>query len=61
MKTPEEGAAAPVWAATEPALEGVTRQVLFPDEGKGYPPQGEGPETAARLWELSAKLSGGVR
>ena len=58
MKTPEEGAAAPVWVATAPELAGVTGRFFFLTKEKDILPKGKDPETAARLWELSAKLSG---
>jgi NAD(P)-dependent dehydrogenase (short-subunit alcohol dehydrogenase family) len=57
-KTPEEGAAAPVWVATAPELAGVTGRFFFLTKEKDILPKGKDPETAARLWELSAKMSG---
>ncbi len=58
MKTPEEGAAAPVWVATEPELAGVTGRFFFLTKEKDILPKAQDPETAVRLWELSAKMSG---
>ncbi len=58
MKTPEQGAEAPVWVATEPELEGMTGRFFFLTKEKDILPKGKDPETAARLWEMSAKLSG---
>jgi NAD(P)-dependent dehydrogenase (short-subunit alcohol dehydrogenase family) len=73
-KTPEEGAATQVWAATSPQLDGLGGVYLedcdiaepAPDEDgvtavrhrvgvRGYAVD---PEQAARLWALSAELTG---
>jgi NAD(P)-dependent dehydrogenase (short-subunit alcohol dehydrogenase family) len=58
MKTPEEGAAAPVWVATAPELKGVTGRFFQLTKEQRILPKGKDPETAARLWELSTKLTG---
>jgi retinol dehydrogenase-14 len=58
MKTPEEGAAAPVWVATAPELAGVTGRFFYLTKEKNILPKAKDPETAARLWELSVRLSG---
>ncbi len=58
MKTPEEGAAAPVWVATAPELEGVTGRFFFLKKEKNILKKGKDPEMATRLWELSERLSG---
>lgn len=70
FKTPEQGAATEVWAATSPQLEGmggvycedcdVAEEV--PDDDDQTPGGVRGyaidPDQAARLWELSAELTG---
>jgi len=58
MKTPEEGAAAPVWVATAPELEGISGRFFFLTKEKKILPKGKDPDMAARLWELSERLSG---
>jgi NAD(P)-dependent dehydrogenase (short-subunit alcohol dehydrogenase family) len=70
MKSPEQGAATTVWAATSKSLEGnggkylENVQVAGPWEpstgrwGTGYAPHAYSPEKEARLWELSLKLVG---
>jgi NAD(P)-dependent dehydrogenase (short-subunit alcohol dehydrogenase family) len=57
-KTPEQGAAAPVWVATAPELEGVSGRFFLLTKEKKILPKGKDPEAAARLWELSERLSG---
>ncbi|MGA4843059.1 oxidoreductase [Streptomyces sp. G45] len=69
FKSPEQGAATAVWAATSPLLEGhggaycqdcdiaeaaTTDDMLI----GGVKPWAVDPEAAARLWELSADLTG---
>lgn len=58
MKTPEEGAVGPVWVATAPELAGVTGRFFFLTKEKNILPKGKDPDAAARLWDLSARLSG---
>ncbi len=58
MKTPEEGAAAPVWLATAPELEGVSGRFFNLTKERKILPKGKDPDMAARLWELSERLSG---
>ncbi|GAA2149316.1 SDR family NAD(P)-dependent oxidoreductase [Glycomyces algeriensis] len=67
FKTPEQGAATAVWAATSPLLEGhggvycEDCDIADPaDEAAdgGVKPWAIDPESAARLWELSAELTG---
>lgn len=68
FKTPEQGAATQVWAATSPQLEGKGG-VYCEDCDIAEPAQEEGPrvgvkdyavdpEEAKRLWDLSVKLTG---
>jgi NAD(P)-dependent dehydrogenase (short-subunit alcohol dehydrogenase family) len=70
-KTPEQGAATQVWAATSPQLEGmggvycedcdIAEHVGPSPEGglvPGVRPYATDPGQAARLWELSAQLTG---
>lgn len=69
FKTPEQGAATQVWAATSPLLDGeggvycedcdiaglASEDPSAPGGVQGYAVD---PEKAARLWELSAELTG---
>lgn len=68
-KTPEQGAATSVWAATSPQLDGLggvycedvdVADVRDPDAGGhgGVSPHAIDPEEAARLWAVSAELTG---
>ncbi|MFD8737358.1 SDR family NAD(P)-dependent oxidoreductase [Streptomyces sp. NPDC059618] len=68
FKTPEQGAATQVWAATSPRLDGLGG-VYCEDCDIAEPAPADGgrtgvrdyatdPEQAARLWELSAELTG---
>ncbi|MCX4817093.1 SDR family NAD(P)-dependent oxidoreductase [Streptomyces sp. NBC_01239] len=68
FKTPEQGAATQVWAATSPQLDGLGGVYLEDcDIAEPAPADGErvgvkewaiDPEQAARLWKLSADLTG---
>ncbi|MDN0197692.1 SDR family NAD(P)-dependent oxidoreductase [Streptomyces sp. S.PNR 29] len=68
FKTPQQGAATQVWAATSPQLDGLGGVYLEDcDIAEPAPADGErtgvkdwavDPEQAARLWELSAELTG---
>ncbi|MFB7496191.1 SDR family NAD(P)-dependent oxidoreductase [Streptomyces sp. NPDC056161] len=68
FKTPEQGAATQVWAATSPRLDGMGGVYLedcdiaepAPADGKrtGVKDWACDPEQAARLWTLSAELTG---
>ncbi|MEU4669551.1 SDR family NAD(P)-dependent oxidoreductase [Amycolatopsis sp. NPDC023774] len=67
FKTPEQGAATQVWAATSPQLAelgGVycedcdVAEVNEVTTGNGVAPYAVDPESAARLWRLSAELTG---
>ncbi|MFL4908775.1 SDR family NAD(P)-dependent oxidoreductase [Streptomyces sp. MMS24-I2-30] len=68
FKTPEQGAATQVWAATSPRLDGMGGVYLEDCDIAGpAPADGEragvkdwacDPEQAARLWTLSAELTG---
>lgn len=68
FKTPEQGAATQVWAATSPMLDGLGG-VYCEDCDIAEPAPADGgrtgvrnwatdPEQASRLWELSAELTG---
>lgn len=68
FKSPQEGASTQVWAATSPALDGLGG-VYLEDCDIAEPAPAEGPrggvrdyavdpEQAARLWALSAELTG---
>jgi len=70
FKTPEQGAATQTWAATSPQLDGLGGLYLEDcevasvvagersDLGVGVMPYAIDPEQAARLWTLSAELTG---
>jgi NAD(P)-dependent dehydrogenase (short-subunit alcohol dehydrogenase family) len=68
FKTPEQGAATQVWAATSPQLAGmggvycedcdIAEPAAPGDTGKGVRDYAVDPEQAARLWSLSAELTG---
>jgi NAD(P)-dependent dehydrogenase (short-subunit alcohol dehydrogenase family) len=68
FKTPEQGAATSVWAATSPQLEGMGGvycedcDIAEPTESTnmvaGVRDYATDPQQAARLWKLSAKLTG---
>ncbi|WP_431825713.1 SDR family NAD(P)-dependent oxidoreductase [Burkholderia sp. F1] len=67
FKTPEQGAATQVWAATSPLLDGLgglycedcdAAPVTTGDEEAGVRPHAIDREQAARLWQLSARLTG---
>lgn len=69
FKTTEQGAATSVWAATSPQLDGMGGVYcedcdiaeLVPDDDKGMVgvrSYAVDPEQAARLWTLSAELTG---
>ena len=68
-KTPEQGAATSVWAATSSQLDGLggvycedvdIAEVADPDGGGhgGVSPYAIDPDQAARLWAMSAELTG---
>lgn len=69
LKTPQQGAATQVWAATSPLLAGLggvyceecdiaERAPRDPDVRTGVHDHATDPEQAARLWALSAELTG---
>ncbi|MFF8594753.1 SDR family NAD(P)-dependent oxidoreductase [Streptomyces sp. NPDC015220] len=68
FKTPQQGAATQVWAATSPRLAGMGGVYLEDcdvaepagegEVGSGVKPWATDPGQAARLWELSARLTG---
>jgi NAD(P)-dependent dehydrogenase (short-subunit alcohol dehydrogenase family) len=71
FKTPEQGAATSVWAATSPALEGLggvycedcdIAEPTVPGSPeariRGVDAHAVDPDAAARLWQLSADLTG---
>lgn len=68
FKTPEQGAATQVWAATAPRLEGlggvycedceIAEPATEGDLTQGVRDYAVDPEQAARLWSLSAELTG---
>ena len=68
FKSPEQGAATQVWAATSPALAGlggvycedcdIAEPATEPGTGVGVQAYAVDPGEAARLWALSAELTG---
>ncbi|MDN3026865.1 SDR family NAD(P)-dependent oxidoreductase [Streptomyces sp. S.PB5] len=68
FKTPEQGAATQVWAATSPRLDGlggvyledcdIAEPAVDGDQTSGVKAWATDPEQAARLWTLSAELTG---
>ncbi|MFJ6080289.1 SDR family NAD(P)-dependent oxidoreductase [Streptomyces sp. NPDC092369] len=68
FKSPEQGAATQVWAATSPQLDGlggvyledcdIAEPAPADDERVGVKAWATDPEQAARLWDLSAELTG---
>jgi NAD(P)-dependent dehydrogenase (short-subunit alcohol dehydrogenase family) len=66
FKSPEQGAATQVWAATSPKLEGLGGLFcedceiaeLSTDDSPGVRPYAVDPDSAARLWTVSAELTG---
>ncbi|MGW1215138.1 SDR family NAD(P)-dependent oxidoreductase [Streptomyces sp. NPDC002499] len=68
FKSPEQGAATQVWAATSPRLDGlggvyledcdIAEPAPADDERVGVKAWATDPEQAARLWDLSAELTG---
>ncbi|MDO0909659.1 SDR family NAD(P)-dependent oxidoreductase [Streptomyces sp. DT2A-34] len=68
FKSPAQGAATQVWAATSPRLDGmggvyledcdIAEPAADGDERSGVKGWATDPEQAARLWQLSAELTG---
>ena len=68
FKTPEQGAATGVWAATAPALDGlggvycedceISEVQNDPTVRRGVRPYAIDADSARRLWEISAELTG---
>ncbi len=66
FKTPEQGAATQVWAATSPQLDGLGGVFcedceiaeVSTDDSPGVRPYAIDPASAARLWTVSAELTG---
>jgi NAD(P)-dependent dehydrogenase (short-subunit alcohol dehydrogenase family) len=66
FKSPEQGAATSVWAATSPQLEGLGGLFLedcevaeiSTDDAPGVRPYAVDPASAERLWTVSAELTG---
>jgi NAD(P)-dependent dehydrogenase (short-subunit alcohol dehydrogenase family) len=67
FKTPEQGAATQVWAATSPQLAGMggvyledceIAEVTTAEDEPGVRPYAVDPESARRLWTVSAELTG---
>ena len=66
FKSPEQGAATQVWAATSPQLDGLGGVFcedceiaeVSRDDAPGVRPYAIDPQSAARLWSVSAELTG---
>ena len=68
FKTPQQGAATATWAATAPLLDGIggvycedcdiAEPASAEDETRGVAPYAVDPDEAARLWTVSARLTG---
>jgi retinol dehydrogenase-14 len=58
MKTPEQGAATPVYLASSPEAEGVTGRYFANRKAKKSSKSSYDTAAAARLWRLSAGLAG---
>ena len=68
FKTPQQGAATQVWAAASPQLDGlggvyledcdIAEPATDDAQPSGVKPWAVDPEQAARLWDLSAELTG---
>ena len=68
MKTPQQGAATATWAATAPLLDGmggvycedcdIAERAQSVDDSTGVQPWAVDPDEAARLWTVSAQLTG---
>jgi NAD(P)-dependent dehydrogenase (short-subunit alcohol dehydrogenase family) len=54
----DKGAETSVWVARAPELAGVTGRYFFRKKEKAPPRAARDPETARRLWEVSAKMCG---
>jgi retinol dehydrogenase 14 len=58
MKTPEQGAATPVYLASSPEVEGVTGRYFANGKPKRSAERSYDTDAAARLWSVSANLVG---
>ena len=58
MISPEEGARTGVYLATSPDVEGVTGKFFIKEKAIASDPATYGDETARRLWEISAEMTG---
>ena len=58
MKTPEQGAATPVYLASSPEVEGVTGRYFANGKPKRSAERSYDTHAATRLWSVSAKLVG---
>ena len=58
MKTPAQGAAAPVYLASAPQVEGVTGRYFAKGKPRAANPAAYDTAAAARLWQASASLAG---
>ena len=58
MKTPQQGAATPIYLASSPEVEGVTGQYFANRRPKKSSKSSYNSAAAARLWQVSARLAG---
>lgn len=57
-KSPEEGAQTPIYLASSPEVEGVSGRYFIDKEPVRSSPASYDEETARRLWEISAEMTG---
>jgi hypothetical protein len=55
---PEEGAETPIYLASSPEVEGVSGKYFVDKEPVRSSPASYDEETARRLWEISAEMTG---
>ena len=58
MKSPEQGAETSLFLATAPELEGISGRYFANQREKQPQPHASDPAVAARLWEISERLTG---
>ncbi len=57
-RSPEKGAATPVWLATSPDVEGLTGHYFMDRKEARSSPESQKREAQARLWAVSARMTG---
>jgi len=56
--SPEEGALTSIYLASSPEVEGVSGKYFYQRQEASPNPVSDDPETARRLWEISAQMTG---